>query len=68
MARSTYIYILLYDKQLNSAFTVKHEMIDSLPESFENFNDFYKVYRVQDGGRSLQVVDITAQIGGETYC
>lgn len=68
MARSTYIYIVFRDGCLSSAFTVKHEMIDSLPKSFEKFNDFYKIYRVRDiAGVAPEIIDITTQIGGEAY-
>lgn len=63
MARSTYIYVVYIDLVLTSAFTVKHEMIDSLPDEKPSV---LQVYRLRDG-RNSEIVDITAQISEETY-
>ena len=64
MARSTYIYVVYIDLVLTSAFTVKHEMIDFLPDEKPSC---LQVYRLRDGGKGSEIVDITSQIEEEVY-
>ena len=69
MARSTYIYVVFKQGLLLSAFTVKHEMVSSLPEDYDDFKEQkYEVYRIRDGYFiPPQKVDITREIENEQY-
>ncbi len=69
MARSTYIYIMSKDGSPVSAFTVKKELLETLPGRYGDFLR-YKIYRVRDGANSSyesELTDITDQIGFEGY-
>jgi predicted glycosyltransferase len=68
MARSTYIYIVFKDCSLFAAYTVKHELVSSLPRKLEDFRDLFKVYRVRDiAGMKQEIVDISLEISEEVY-
>ncbi len=69
MARSTYIYIVATScSVIDSAFTVKYEMINSLPDILETFESLnYRIYRTKDGGRKEDLVDITTEVKMEAY-
>ena len=68
MARSTYIYIVFKDCSLFGAYTVKHELIDSLPRKVEDFKNLFKVYRVRDiSGVKQEISDISLDISKEVY-
>lgn len=63
MARSIYIYIVTSNSGIDSAFTVKYEMQNSLPKSLYAFNELgYKIFRFKDGGKRSEVVEITEKI------
>lgn len=68
MARSTYIYIVTScGGMIDSAFTVKHEMISFLPKKLYTFKNLdYKVFRFEDGV-NRKGIDITSQIENEVY-
>ena len=68
MARSTYIYVVFKDCSLFGAYTVKHELIDSLPQKLDDFEDLFKVYRVRDiSGLKQEILDISLEISKEAY-
>jgi hypothetical protein len=67
MARSTYIYLLFYDNIPSEAYTVKHELIDSLPPFKEEFLAYYTVLRFRDNNTGIKPVDITQEISEEAY-
>ena len=68
MARSSYIYIVTSCNVINSTFTVKYEMINSLPKLLSTFEDLnYRIYRAKDGGGREDLVNITDQIKSEVY-
>ena len=75
MARSNYIYIVYScGGILDSAWTVKHEMISSLPETVEELKrKDINIFRLKDGGRiydlskSERPIDITDEIIKEYY-
>lgn len=68
MARSTYIYIVFKDHVLFGAYTVKYELIKSLPRKAEDFKDLFKVYRVRDiSGIKQEILDISLEISEEVY-
>jgi hypothetical protein len=59
---------------LESAFTVKHEMISSLPDTLRDFRkQDTEIYRLKDGGRiydlgkSERPLNITEEVIGEKY-
>lgn len=64
MARSSYIYCVFYEGELQSAFTVKHEMIESLPKNWSHKHD---IFRLRDGNLNEDKVDITQEIKEQEY-
>jgi len=67
MARATYIYLLCYNNTPLRAYTVKHELIDSLPPFKDEFLAYYTVLRVRDNNTGIKPVDITQEISEEAY-
>ena len=71
MARSSYIYVVFKDEKLIRAFTVKYEMINSLPDYAEKLKkDKYQIYRLDDGTRHVtprEPLNITEEIIKEEY-
>lgn len=63
MARSTYIYVVYVDLVLAAAFTVKHEMLNFLPEEQPSC---LQIYRLRDG-RDGSVIEITKEVIAEAY-
>ena len=67
MARSTYIYVVCVNGFLESAFTVKHEMISSLPNN-SNILENYEILRIKDNDYAKEKpLDITEDIIREYY-
>ncbi len=62
MARSTYIYILLWNEEVRAAFTVKHEPISYLEYHHPIENAFTRVIRTRDAGAQVDIIDVTKQI------
>lgn len=62
MAQSSYIYVVLRNGKLHSAFTVKHELVTSLPE--EEDDGEFQILRLRDGVRfdDKQLADITNEL------
>ena len=59
MARSHSIYVVFIGEVLYSAFTVKHELMTSLPKTYEEFkNNNYSVYRLPDNGTKCNTVPV----------
>ena len=70
MARSSYIYYVTKNGVIVSAFTVKHEMINSLPDfSDDIIKNNLKIFRINDGGSygEKQNIDITDEIIKKEY-
>ena len=68
MTRSTYIYIIFKDCSLFGAYTVKHELISSLPKRLQDFEDLFKIYRIKDiSGLKQEILDISLEISKEAY-
>lgn len=67
MARSSYIYIIVKDSFIESAFTVKHEMISALPTNAHQFKN-YEILRIRDNDYDKEKpLDITEDIIKEYY-
>lgn len=58
MARSKYIYIIRNGDEIESAFTVKHEMESYLDKETRLHDSFVTIIRIRDGGDG-DYVDIT---------